>query len=296
MIESSVIGSYPVSINNKIIMNDYFDQKQISWNSYIKSAVDDMVSSGIDFISDGQTRDPFIQLFTRKLKGCRIRIRTEIIGKVSYVSPITVEDQKYVRAIIPKNKKLLGILTGPYTLANSCVDLFYNNLENLSIDFSEALHHEALELQKHVDLISIDEPFFSNSMPDYGKQLISKIVQDIKIPTRLHVCGNVAGIISELIKMPVDILSCEFKASPHLIEEFNKYNFNQNLCFGSVRSDDTKVESVDEIVNHINKGLDYFGDKIVQIAPDCGQRLLPRDIAYQKLINLVKAGKIINGR
>jgi len=52
---------------------------------------------------------------------------------------------------------------------------------------------------------------------------------------------------------------------------------------------------VREIADHIKKAVDIFGDKIVQVSPDCGQRLLPRDIASQKLINLVKAGETING-
>jgi len=46
---------------------------------------------------------------------------------------------------------------------------------------------------------------------------------------------------------------------------------------------------------HTKKGLDIFGEKIVQLAPDCGQKLLPRDVAFQKLKNLVKVGEKING-
>ena len=69
----------------------------------------------------------------------------------------------------------------------------------------------------------------------------------------------------------------------------------KNIFLGSVRSDNPRVESVDEIVEHINKGIDVFGDKISQIAPDCGQRMLPRDVALQKLKNLVKAGEEVYG-
>ena len=43
------------------------------------------------------------------------------------------------------------------------------------------------------------------------------------------------------------------------------------------------------------RAIDIFGDKIIQISPDCGQRLLPRDVAFQKLKNLTKAGEKING-
>jgi len=294
-IKTCVIGSYPPQIDTVELMHSYFNQEEVSWRKYITYAVNDMVNAGIDIVSDGQTRDPFIQIFTRKLKGCRTRNRTEIVDKIEYDDPILLEDQKFVRGLIPKNKKLKGVITGPHTLANSCVDLHYNDGEKMAFDFAYALRQEAETLQKYVDMISIDEPFFSNNMPDYGRELIGVITQDISCPTVLHACGDVSAIVPELLEMPVDILSHEFKASPQIFDAFKEYSFSQKLCLGSVRSDDIRVESVEEITNHIMRAIDIFGDKIIQISPDCGQRLLPRDVAFQKLKNLTKAGEKING-
>ena len=294
-IKTCVIGSYPPQIDTVELMHSYFNQEEISWEKYITYAVNDMVNAGIDIVSDGQTRDPFIQIFTRKLKGCRTRNRTEIVDKIEYDAPIILEDQKFVRGLIPKDKELKGVITGPHTLTNSCVDLHYNDEKKMAFDFAYALRQEAETLQKYVDMISIDEPFFSNNMPDYGKELIGIITQDISCPTVLHACGDVSTIVPELLEMPVDILSHEFKASPQLFDAFKEYSFSQKLCLGSVRSDDVRVESVEEITNHIIRAIDIFGDKIIQISPDCGQRLLPRDVAFQKLKNLTKAGEKING-
>ena len=81
-----------------------------------------------------------------------------------------------------------------------------------------------------------------------------------------------------------------------LFDEFKKYSINKKICLGSVRSDDARTETIDEIINHWKKGIDIFGEKISQIAPDCGQRMLPRDVALPKLKNLVKAGEEIYGR
>lgn len=295
-VKTTVIGSYPVNVETMEIMNGYFNQTTVSWNRYIQSAVNDMVVSGIDMISDGQTRDPFVNIFTRKLKGCRIRERTEIIDKVEYDGPITIEDQKYVRSLIPKNKQLIGLITGPFTLTNSSVDLFYNDEKELAFDFAKALKKEAQLLQKNVDMISIDEPFFSMGVPDYGKELIKTITSGLSCPIRLHVCGDVSNVVSDVLDMPVDVLSHEFKASPKLFDAFKQHNITKNICLGSVRSDNSRVESVGEIVEHINKGIDVFGDRISQIAPDCGQRMLPQDAALQKLKNLVKAGEEVYGR
>ena len=294
-IKTTVIGSYPIDINTLDFMNGYFNQKESSWNKYIRLAVNDQINAGIEMISDGQTRDSFLNIYARKLKGCRIRDRIEVIDKVEFKDYITVKDQKFIRDFLPKEKKLIGLITGPYTLTKSCVDLFYNDEKNLAFDFAKALRKEALGLEKYVDIISIDEPFFSMGVPEYCKELISIIVNNLKCPTRLHACGDVSGVIADLLEMPVDILSHEFKGLPRLFDAFEQYTFSKNICLGSVRSDDTKVESVEEIMNHIKKGIDVFGNKISQLSPDCGLKLLPREIAFQKLKNLAVAGERIYG-
>jgi 5-methyltetrahydropteroyltriglutamate--homocysteine methyltransferase len=295
-IQTSVIGSYPITINTQEIMNHYFTEQPITWAPYIQQAVHDMTTAGITCVSDGQTRDPFIQLFTRKMKGCRIRERTEIIGKVRYQGPITVDDQIYARRLLPRHTKLIGVLTGPFTLMKSSVDSYYHDEKQLAFDFAAALRHEAEHLQKHVDFISIDEPVFSNELPEYATELLQTITKGLPCLTRLHVCGDVSPIIPQLVDMPVDILSHEFKASPHLFEGFIEHPSKKQLCIGAVRSDDLQVESVEEIVTHVTKAITVFDGNVLQIAPDCGQRLLPRDRAFQKLKNLALAGEKINGR
>jgi 5-methyltetrahydropteroyltriglutamate--homocysteine methyltransferase len=293
-ITTSVIGSYPIPIDNQRLMSNYFTKQDVSWSFFIDQAVQDILTAGVDFVSDGQTRDPFIQLFTRKLGGCRIRDRTEITSKIEYCEPITIDDQHYARHLLPRNKKLIGVITGPYTLAQSCVDLFYHDEKQLCYDFAEAMKKEAELLQRHVDLLSIDEPCFSNGMPEYAADIIGIITKHVSVPTRLHACGDVSHIIPQLLDLPVDMLSHEFKATPALLDKFSQYSCSKKICLGSVRSDDPTIEPVQEIVDHINKGVKIFDKHLIQIAPDCGQRYLPRNVAFQKLQNLVKAGEIIN--
>ena len=296
-VKTTVIGSYPVITDNMEFMNGYFNQKDsFSWEPHIKSAVSDMVDAGIDIISDGQTRDPFVNIFFRKIKGCRIRDRPEVVDKVEFDGSITVDDQKYVRSIIPKNTKIIGLIAGPYTLAQSCVDLHYNDEKELAFDFAHALRKEAKMLEGHVSMISVDEPFFSVDMPEYAEELIQIVVEDLSCPTRLHACGDVSKIVPDLIELPIDILSHEFKATPQLFNAFKEHSFSQSICLGSVRSDNPRVEPVEEIIEHINHGIDIFGDSISQLSPDCGLRLQTRDVAFQKLKYLVKACEEVYGR
>ena len=290
MIETTVVGSYPAYPDNEEIMKNYFNTKiKDAWKSCIKKVVDDTLRVGIDIVSDGQTRDPFTQLFTRNLEGCRIRGRVEIIDTIRFKGPITIEDQKYVKSLLPENKKLKGIITGPYTLTKSCIDLYYHDEKQACFDFAYALREEVISLQKYVDIIAIDEPFFSISYPDYGKELIEIIAKNLAVPISLHICGDISYIIPELFDIPVDILCHEFKAHPKLFDIISSYSFPQSLCIGSVRSDSDTIEDIDEIATHIKKAISLFDGKVIQISPDCGQRSLPKDIAYRKLENMVKA-------
>jgi len=295
-VKTTVIGSYPVDIKNQEMMNNYFKNIETDWNQYIKKSVQDMINAGIDIISDGQTRDPFVNIYLRKIKGIRIKTRPEIVDKIQYQQPITLDDLKYVKKIIPENKEIIGLLAGPYTLTKSCVDSYYKDEKQIAFDFAEVIAQEAERIQKHVNMISLDEPFYSVEMPEYACELIKKIVKRVKIPIRLHACGDVTKIIPNLIELPVDILSHEFKATENLIQEFGKYSFKQKICLGTVRSDDTRLETIDEIVTHIKKAEKILSDKIAQISPDCGLRLLPQKIAYQKLVNMVKGCEKVYGR
>lgn len=295
-VASCVIGSYPVTVPTSELMASYFQGEEVSWKPYIADAVGDMVDAGLDLVSDGQTRDPFVQLVTRKLDGCRVRARTEVVGPIEYREFITVPDQVLVRTLIPRCTGIVGVLTGPFTLAKSCVNSYYSTEEDLCFAFAQALAKEAEALSPFVDVLSIDEPWFANELPDYAEEELKVVVDSVCCPTRLHVCGDVASIVPRLLDMPVQILSHEFKASPHLFKAFQDHPGDKEMCIGSVRSDTASVEPVEEIVAHLQRASDVFGSRIVQVAPDCGQRLLPREAAFHKLQNLRQATEVVYGR
>jgi len=292
---SSVVGSYPVAIPPMELMAQYFAGEEVSWHPYIADAVGDMVEAGIELVSDGQTRDPFVQLFTRRLGGCRVRARTEVVGPIEYCEGITVRDAQVVRRVVGPSTKVLGVVTGPFTLMKSCVDLFYRDERACCLAFAEALRQEAVALSWFVDMVSVDEPWFANELPEYAEEAIGVVTRDVTSPVRLHVCGDVERIVGRLVGMPVDVLSHEFKASPRLFEAFEEYPSEKGMCVGAVRADDARVEEVEEIVAHLERAEAVFGERVVQVAPDCGLRMLPREVAFQKLQRLQQAKERVYG-
>lgn len=288
MPELTVIGSYPVPIDTTQLMESYIQHHHPpSWHPFIFQAVTEMINAGVSLVSDGQTRDPFVTIFTRGFSGCQVRERTTVIEPIEFTHPVTLDDLQYVRSIIPENVRLLGLLVGPYTLSQSVIDQVYHDEKELAFAFAEALRQEAECIEPFVDLISVDEPFYANGFVDYADELLKHVLQNISIPTRLHACGDVTGIVSELLDLPVNILSHEFSATPDLFNVFSEHSLeNKSICLGSVRSDIDRIESVEEIKKHLNQGKQVFGDHIVQISPDCGLRLLSPHTAFHKLKQL----------
>jgi 5-methyltetrahydropteroyltriglutamate--homocysteine methyltransferase len=47
------------------------------------------------------------------------------------------------------------------------------------------------------------------------------------------------------------------------------------------------------IVARIRKALQYIAPEQVILAPDCGMKYLPRDVAYGKLASMVEAARLL---
>lgn len=285
---TTVVGSYPASPHVKNLFN-YCKTGQDPYADSIREAVEAQISAGIDIISDGQTRNDMIKLYATKLGGIRMRQKPVIIGKIEHRGPITLEDQKLSKEIIGNRAMLKGIITGPFTMAMSCQDEHYGSIEKLAFGFAEALNAEARALSGIVDILQIDEPFFSVECPDYASNLIGTIFAGVDIPRALHVCGDVSSIFQKLVELDVNILDHEFAAHPGLLDIVADVDFSQTIGFGCVRSDIDVAEGVPEVLETIKRGIDSIGKHKMMLDPDCGLRHLTPGVAREKLQNMVKA-------
>ena len=286
---TTVVGSYPAIPSKKTLSSSYFSDKDPFLES-IKDAVDAQLDAGIDLISDGQTRGGMIDIFSRGLRGYRIKEKVEIVQDIDFTSPITLDDQIEVKKMISDDVGLKGIITGPFTLVKNCINNYYEDEKDAVMDTAEALSKEAGYLSDICDVVQVDEPFLSIEYEDYAKEAIEMIL-DVEIPTALHVCGDTSDIIENLIEYKVDILDHEFTKNPSLFDIYRDLDFPQRLAPGVISTSST-VENVNEITDRINKAVDYFGIKTI-IDPDCGFRNLPPKIAFEKLKNMVEARDVV---
>ena len=286
VLATTVVGSYPVVKGGGL--RSLFDPLYAA----VGTAVGDQIAAGIDIISDGQVRGDMIGAFTSKLPGIR---EQEVIGKVQPASgPITVGDTKYA---LSKFRKVKGIITGPSTLAHGLhiSTPMYRNKEELALDLAEALLVEARALETAgVTLLQIDEPIFSTGIADLaiGKQAVEMIVKNVRVPTCMHVCGNLGNVVDELLKFNVTVLDFEFANNPENLDLLSRRDLaGKMIGFGCVDSSTDRIESTAEIRKRIERGVEIFDPKIMLIDPDCGMRMRTREAAYAKLRYMCDAAK-----
>jgi 5-methyltetrahydropteroyltriglutamate--homocysteine methyltransferase len=288
VLATTVVGSYPVVKGSGL--RSLFDPL----HNAVETAVADQIAAGIDIISDGQVRGDMIQAFVSKLPGIKGQ---EVIGKVQPASgPITVGDTKYALGKAPKVK---GIITGPTTLAHGLhiSTPMYRDKEELALDLAAALISEVKALEAvGVTLLQIDEPIFSTGMADLtiGKRAIEIITKSLKIPTCMHVCGNLGNILDEILKFNVNVLDFEFSNNPANLDLLSRRDLaGRMIGYGCVDSSNEKVESISEIKKRIENGIEVFDPRIVLLDPDCGMRMRSREAAFAKLKHMSEAAKMV---
>nr|WP_319377075.1 methionine synthase [uncultured Methanoregula sp.] len=286
VLATTVVGSYPVVKAGGF--KSIFDPLA----GAVETAVSDQVGAGIDIISDGQIRGDMIGNFASKLPGVKGQ---EVIGKIQPAAgPITVVDTKYALSKFPKVK---GIITGPSTLAHGLhiSTPMYRNKEELAIDLAAALVPEARSLEAAgVTLLQIDEPILSTGIADLAvaKQAVEIITAAVRIPTCMHVCGNIANVLDEILKYNVNVFDFEFSNNQANLDVISRRDLTGHMLgYGCVDSTSETVETVQEIRKRIEKGVEYFDPKILLIDPDCGMRMRSRESAYWKLKNMCEAAK-----
>jgi methionine synthase II (cobalamin-independent) len=61
-------------------------------------------------------------------------------------------------------------------------------------------------------------------------------------------------------------------------------------------SDDAPIETPEQVAERVERGLAIVPAERLQVAPDCGMKYLPRDVAYAKLLALVAGAALVRSR
>ena len=67
----------------------------------------------------------------------------------------------------------------------------------------------------------------------------------------------------------------------------------KTIILGVIDLSDLKVESAETVAARIRKGLAHVDPKSVIVAPDCGMKYLPREVAFVKMRAMVEGAGIV---
>jgi 5-methyltetrahydropteroyltriglutamate--homocysteine methyltransferase len=311
---TSVVGSYPKPkwLNRADDLADDEDSKFTA--EHLKEAEDDASRlitleherSGLDTVVDGEMRrNEMVEFFAHRIDGYEfngpVKVwghnyfdKPSVVDEVSYDEPWLVDEFEFTRDVASRPVKVP--ITGPYTLANWSFNEAYDDGEALAYALADLVNEEVEKLvEAGARYIQIDEPALATTPDDHAivGECLDRIVAGVPDEVRigLHVCyGDYSRIYPELNDFPIDEFDVELcNGGYEQIDVFTDPEFEPDLALGVVDAHVAEVEPVAEIKENIKEGFKVVPPEKLTISPDCGLKLLPRDVAYGKMENMVTA-------
>ena len=197
-------------------------------------------------------------------------------------------------------------MPGPFTMSQQAQNDFYKSDAECAMDYAVAVNEEIRDLfAAGADIVQIDEPYMQarpEKAREYGLAATNRALEGIKGTTALHICFGYAQIIHarpsgysflpELAGCSCNQISIETAQSKLDCAVLEKLPGKQ-IMVGCVDLLDLAIETPEQIAERIRKALRYMRPEDVILAPDCGMKYLPRDVADGKLRSMVAAAKIL---
>jgi len=277
-------------------------------------AIEAQENAGLDIITDGEIRrESYSNRFATALEGIDIDNpgtalgRTgrptsvpRIVGPIRRKRPVEVEDVKFLRAHTAKPIKMT--VPGPFTMSRQAQNDYYASDEAAAMAYAAAVNEEIRDLfAAGADIVQVDEPYMQ-ARPDkareYGLKALNCALEGIAGCTAVHICFGYAAIVHqrpsgysflpELADCSCQQVSVETAQSNLDCAVLGKLEGKQ-IMVGCLDLNDMAIETPEVVVARIQAALRYVPAANVILAPDCGMKYLPRDIALGKLQAMVEA-------
>jgi 5-methyltetrahydropteroyltriglutamate--homocysteine methyltransferase len=272
--------------------------------------------AGIDIVTDGETRrESYSNRFATALEGVDIdnpgtaldrsghpNPVPRIVGKIRRKHAVEVNDLLFLKNNTGRKTKIT--VPGPFTMSQQAQNDFYKSPEEAAMDYAVAVNAEIKDLfAAGADVVQIDEPYMQarpEKAREYGLKALNRALQDIDGVTAVHICFGYAAIIHErpagynflpeLAGSPVKQISIE-TAQSNLDCSVLASLKNKKIMVGCIDLSDMEIETPEVVVARLKKALRHVKPEDVIVAPDCGMKYLPREVAFGKLQAMVEGAK-----
>ena len=274
--------------------------------------------AGLDIITDGEIRrESYSNRFATALEGVDIdnpgtaldrsghpNPVPRIVGKIRRKHAVEVEDLRFLKRNTSKRVKMT--VPGPFTMSQQAQNDFYKSEEEAAMDYAAAVNAEIKDLfAAGADIVQVDEPYMQarpEKARQYGLKALNRALENVSGVTAVHICFGYAAIIHqrpsgysflpELAGCSCQQISIE-TAQSNLDTVILQKLPAKKIMVGCIDLSDMKVETPKMVVERIKKALRYVKPEDVILAPDCGMKYLPRDVADGKMRAMVEGAKLL---
>jgi 5-methyltetrahydropteroyltriglutamate--homocysteine methyltransferase len=281
-------------------------------------AIRDQERAGLDIITDGEMRrESYSNRFATALEGIDIdnpgsaldrsghpNPVPRIAGKIRRKYPVQVRDMEFLRRNTTRMVKMT--VPGPFTMSQQAQNDFYRNAADAALDYAKAVNEEIKDLfAAGADVVQIDEPYMQarpQAAREYGLRALEAALDGVKGTTAVHICFGYAAIIHarpegysflpEFEQCRVHQVSIE-TAQSNLDTAILEKLPDKTIVLGVIDLDNLAVETPDVVASRITRAFPHCPPERIIVAPDCGMKYLPREVAYGKMVSMVKGAAMV---
>jgi 5-methyltetrahydropteroyltriglutamate--homocysteine methyltransferase len=281
-------------------------------------AIRAMEQAGIDIITDGEMRrESYSNRFATALDGIDVAqpgtIRggsgqavpvPRVVGPIRRTRPVQVRDVAFLRR--HTERRIKATIPGPFTLSQQAQNDYYPDTESLALDYAAAVNEEIHALfEAGADVVQLDEPWLRTNPErarQYAIKAINRALEGVRGTTAIHLCFGYAAAVQqkpsayaflpELEQAAVQQVSIE-AAQPRLDLSILKALPCKSIILGVLDLNDMQPETPEVVAQRIRAALQYVPPERLLVAPDCGMKYLPRDVADRKLRAMVLGAAIV---
>ena len=174
------------------------------------------------------------------------------------------------------------------------------------MDYAVAVNAEINDLfAAGADIVQIDEPYMQarpGKARDYGVAALNRALEGVEGRTALHICFGYAALIHErpegynflpeLAGTDVQQISIETAQSNLDCSVLEKLP-GKTIILGVLDLSTHEVETADVVAARIRRALPHVSPERIIVAPDCGLKYLPREVAFGKMKAMADGAAIV---
>jgi 5-methyltetrahydropteroyltriglutamate--homocysteine methyltransferase len=226
------------------------------------------------------------------------------VGKIRRKHPVELQDLEFLRKHTTRKVKIT--VPGPFTMSQQAQNDFYMTDEAAAMDYAVAVNAEIADLfNAGADVVQIDEPYMQArpaKAEEYGLNALNAALDGITGTTAVHICFGYAAVIharpsgySFLGQLKacsckqVSIETAQSSLDCSVLTELK----GKKTILGVIDLSDMSIETPETIAARIRRALPYAAAEDIIVAPDCGMKYLPRDVADGKLKAMVAGAALV---